>query len=331
LNAPRPRGFTLLEVLVAIAILGLGMTAILSAQTGLFASSSYAERISLASGMVRCRLSELELKLNKEGYPLTEVKDEGNCCNDEPPPPGYKCKWKVEKIELPLPPTSSELSNQMSSAMGPGGLGALGAIASVGQSNGSILGQGSGLGDVSKLLAGQAPGGIPGGSMPSGGPMPGLGGLPGSAAPADSNSFGSTPFGNSSFGNSSFGQTVPGTVPIGSALPNQGMGASGAPFGGGVSSLAPMVMSMVYPSLKPMLEASIRKLTVTVEWQGGGKGKSLDVVEFVSNPMQGGLDPNAASGLDSAFSAISGLLGGAAPGAGIGTTGAAPSLIGGAR
>ena len=83
MTARRPRGFTLLEVLVAIAILGLGMTAILSAQTGLFASSSYAERISLASGMVRCRLSELELKLNKEGYPLTDQKDEGNCCNDE--------------------------------------------------------------------------------------------------------------------------------------------------------------------------------------------------------------------------------------------------------
>src|SRR6478672_3961778 len=109
------RGFTLLEVLVAIAILGLGMTAILSAQTGLFASSSYAERISLASGMVRCRLSELELKLNKEGYPLTDQKDEGNCCNDEVSP-GYKCKWKIEKIEMPLPPTATELSNLMASS-----------------------------------------------------------------------------------------------------------------------------------------------------------------------------------------------------------------------
>ncbi|HEX4337879.1 MAG TPA: type II secretion system protein [Polyangiaceae bacterium] len=330
MRASRSSGFTLLEVLVAIAILGLGMTAILSAQTGLFASSSYAERVSLASGLVRCKLSELELKLNKEGYPLTDMKDEGNCCNDESPPAGYKCKWKIEKIEMPLPPTSTELSNQMSSAMGPGGLGALGAIASVGQSNGSILGQGSGLGDVSKLLAGQAPGGIPGGSMPPGGTFGG--GIPGgSPSPADSNSFGSTAFGSSSFGSSSFGQKVAGTVPIGSGQVDQGLG--GPPMGGGISSLVPMVMSMVYPTLKPMLEASIRKLTVSVEWQGGGKGKSLDIVEFVTNPMQGGLDPNAAGGLDSAFSAISGLLGGAAPGGvGAGTTGAAaPSLLGGSR
>jgi general secretion pathway protein I len=88
-----------------------------------------------------------------------------------------------------------------------------------------------------------------------------------------------------------------------------------------------MVMSLVYPTLKPMLEASIRKITVTVEWQNGGKGKSIEVVEFVTNPMQGGLDPNAAAGLESAFSSLAGLLGGAAPGAGTGT-GTAPSLGG---
>jgi len=85
-----------------------------------------------------------------------------------------------------------------------------------------------------------------------------------------------------------------------------------------------MVMSMVYPTLKPMLEASIRKITVTVEWHGGGKGKNLEVVQYVTNPMQGGIDPNAAAGLDGAFSALSGLLGGAAPGA---AAGAVPGAV----
>src|SRR5262249_6670152 len=51
----KTRGFTLLEVLVAIAILGLGLTAILSAQTGLFASSMYAEHVSSSIGLLRCR------------------------------------------------------------------------------------------------------------------------------------------------------------------------------------------------------------------------------------------------------------------------------------
>jgi hypothetical protein len=139
-----------------------------------------------------------------------------------------------------------------------------------------------------------------------------------------SGNFATTPFGtsNSDFGSSSFGSQVPGTVPIGSAtaMPG-GLGAPGMPS---VSSLAPMVMSMVYPTLKPMLEASIRKITVTVEWQGGGKGKNLEVVQYVTNPMQGGLDPNAAAGLDGAFSALSGLLGPSAAGA------AAPGAVPGA-
>jgi general secretion pathway protein I len=332
LSAQRPRGFTLLEVLVAIAILGLGMTAILSAQTGLFASSSYAEKISLASGMVRCRLSELELKLNKEGYPLTDQKDEGNCCNDEVPPPGYKCKWKIEKIELPLPPTATELSNQMSASGISSTLGALGSMSGFGSSGSSPLG-GAGLGDLSKVLS--TPGGVPGGALSG---LPGLGGgTPGSPAPTDSSSFGTTPFGQSSFGSSQFGSTVPGTVPLGSSMPDQTALATGSPFGGGVSALAPMAMSMVYPTLKPMLEASIRKVTVTVEWQGGGKGKSLDVVEYVTNPMQGGLDPNAANGLDTAMGALQQMLG--IPTSGTGTTGtgtapaatspSTPSIFGG--
>ena len=257
----RKAGFTLLEVLVAISILGLGLTAILSAQTGLFASSKYAEHVSVSTGLIRCRMSELELKLTKEGYPLSDVKDEGTCCGDEPYG-GYRCKWKIEKVELPLPPTSTNLSSALGS---PGGLGALGAIASVGQSNGAVLGQSPQLGDVSRLLAGS-----------------------GSPAPASSDGFGN------SFG----GPTTPG---------------GGMPGGmSSASSLAPLVMSLVYPSLKPMLEASIRKLTVTVEWKEGARTRNIDAVQFVTNPQQGGLDPNAAQGLDALMGGLG--LGGGTPG-----------------
>jgi general secretion pathway protein I len=288
-------GFTLLEVLVAIAILGVGMTAILSAQTGLFASSSYAERISLATGLVRCKMSELELKLSKDGYPLVDVKDEGPCCADDSIP-GYRCKWKVEKVELPQPPTSTDLSSKLSGGLS--GLGSLGAIASVGQTNGAALGQNPGLGGISQLLAGQAP---------AGGFGMGPTGAPGSPAGSPTGDFGSTPFGTSSFGQSVPGSTPPGAPIGGGAMPGGAMG--------GASSLAPLVMSLVYPTLKPMLEASIRKLTITVEWQQGSKTQNLEAVQFVTNPMQGGIDPNAAQGMDAAFSALGGLLGGQPGGA----------------
>ena len=43
-------GFTLLEVMIAVAILGLGLTVILTAQTGLFSSSKRAATMSQAVG-----------------------------------------------------------------------------------------------------------------------------------------------------------------------------------------------------------------------------------------------------------------------------------------
>ncbi|MGH9443120.1 MAG: type IV pilus modification PilV family protein, partial [Thermoanaerobaculia bacterium] len=221
-RALAPSGFTLLEVLVAIAILGLGMTSILSAQAGLFASSLYAERVSIATGVVRCKLSELEVKLAKEGYPLLDQKEEGPCCGDDATP-GYKCKWKIEKVELPPPPQNSDISGKMGSlgsSMGSsssGALGSIGAIAAIGQSNGAVVGSSPGLSDISKLFAGESPlgsgpGGVPGGLNP---------GTPPATSPSDS--FGSTPFGATPFGNS-----VPGTTPLGAVQPAGGGQMPGA-------------------------------------------------------------------------------------------------------
>src|ERR1041385_6190099 len=232
------RGFTLLEVLVAVAILGLGLTAILSAQTGLFASSSYAERVSFATGLARCKASEIEIKLQKDNYyPLVDTKDEGTCCGEDPYG-GFKCKWKIEKIELPLPPSNTDLNSKINSDIGSSpGFGPLGAMAAVGASSGAVLGENPGIGDLSKFLAGTPPG------MPGGG----LGALPGGLSP-------------------------------GLAM-------------GGTQVLAPLVMGFVYPTLKPMLEASIRKLTVSVTWKEGTRTRDLTVTEFVTNPQQGGLNP----------------------------------------
>lgn len=270
------RGFTLLEVLVAVAILGLGLTAILSAQTGLFASSSYAERVSFATGLARCKMSEVEIKLEKDNYyPLVDMKDEGPCCAEDPYG-GFKCKWKIEKIELPLPPSNTNLNSNINSSLGSGGpssFGPLSAIAAVGASSGSILGQNPGLGDISKLLAG-----------PTSGAPGGLGSLPGGMSPA-------------------------------LAM-------------GGTQVLAPLVMSLVYPTLKPMLEASIRKLTVNVAWKEGSHTRDVTVTEFVTNPQQGGLNPMLPMG---GLGMDPSLAGTALPGQvpGLGGPGQAPSPFSG--
>ena len=65
----------------------------------------------------------------------------------------------------------------------------------------------------------------------------------------------------------------------------------------GTDGLVSMVMGFVYPSLKPMLEASIRKIVVTVAWKEGVRERTLVVTQFVTDPRQGELEPDAAAGL----------------------------------
>jgi general secretion pathway protein I len=103
------RGFTLLEVMMAVAILGLGLSVLLGAQTGLFASANRAEHISVATGLARCRMSELELELLQRGFPLIDQESEGECCMDEIAE-GYDCSWKVLTVELP---EAAEMSEEM--------------------------------------------------------------------------------------------------------------------------------------------------------------------------------------------------------------------------
>jgi len=46
-----------------------------------------------------------------------------------------------------------------------------------------------------------------------------------------------------------------------------------------------MVMGIVYPSMKPMYEASIRKVTVKVKWKEGALDRELELVQYVTNPV----------------------------------------------
>lgn len=250
------RGFTLLEVLVAVAILGLGMTVLLSSQAGLFSSSQRAQNLSIATGLARCKLSEVEVELDKKGFSLVDQNEEGACCEDESES-RFQCTWKIEKVELPQPKDLSA-SGDGGVSEDPGGLGAFGGLAALQSGGSAVLGGDGGISGLSGLLS------------------------------------------------------------------------SGA-AAGGVQGMAPLVMGMVYPDLKPMLEASIRKVTLTVHWKEGSNERELSVTEYVTNPQLGGLDPNAAKGLGALGDQLGGFGtgGGAATGTGGGSATRTPTRGGG--
>lgn len=61
-------------------------------------------------------------------------------------------------------------------------------------------------------------------------------------------------------------------------------------FGGaGAQGLLTIVFSLVYPSLKPLLESAIRRITVAVRWKEGSTPRDFTITEYVTNPSRAGL------------------------------------------
>lgn len=248
----RQAGFTLLEVMVAVAILGLGLTIILSSQVGLFSSASRGEHLTIASNLLRCKMSEIELTSAQKGFQLTDETDDGPCCDDESE--GFTCSWKIERVELPpLPENSMDADG---GAPGPAGSASL-----------------SGPGDLNMATPGAAPG--------AGGPFGALMGI--------------TATQGASLGD----KATPGSV-------MQQLGSTGT------SGMEGMVMGFVYPSLKPMLEASIRRVTVKVMWKEGARARDMEVTQFLTRPQEGMLgtaDMLGLGALQGAMDAQQGITG----------------------
>src|SRR5580692_5258453 len=95
------RAFSLLEVMFAVALFGAVVTFILSAQAGLIAGNRTAANMSQAVELGRCRMSELEEKQLKLGFPEIEEKDTSSTCCDDQEVDGFTCDWQVERVKLP--------------------------------------------------------------------------------------------------------------------------------------------------------------------------------------------------------------------------------------
>jgi general secretion pathway protein I len=210
------RGFSLLEIMVAMAILGLALSVILSAQGGLSASNRSAANLGSAESLARCKMTEIEEKTTKLGYPeLDQIDQEVSCC-DGADREGFTCDTRVEKVVLPDPPQNS---------LGDGG-------ALIGAPSASTDAFGNAL------------------NNPAGGPGLNL------------------------------------NVDAGGGLAS--MGTSLQQQFGGVDGVFGMVMGIVYPQIKPLMEASIRRVTVQVKWKEGPNDRELTIVQYVTQPQRGG-------------------------------------------
>ncbi|MBN4049480.1 prepilin-type N-terminal cleavage/methylation domain-containing protein [bacterium AH-315-N03] len=93
-------GFTLLEVMVAVAILGISMVAIFGSQAGAIRAGARARHITTATLLARCKMGEIEELLATEGFPVIGEEGEDECCEGGEQE-GFTCDWSIERVELP--------------------------------------------------------------------------------------------------------------------------------------------------------------------------------------------------------------------------------------
>lgn len=212
-RAPQ-RGFTLLEVMIGLALLGLALTVLIKSAAGNIFNAQQAHMMGIVTDLARAKMYDIEDKLIKDGFSDMEQHEEDQAFTDEGWP-SIHYSYKVEQVELP--------SWDQLQALAAG--------------TGSGSGKGSGKGSDD----GEGGGGFQDSML--GGMMAQFGGLAG-------------------FGGG--GGTGKGSADINAAV--------GASFVQGQ-----------YSMFQQILKVTIRKVTLTVNWQVMGSDRDIKVVAFLTD------------------------------------------------
>lgn len=105
-------GFTLLEVMISIAVLSISLLALMNSSGNTLITSGRAERISIATMLARSKMSDIEIDLEKQkakGEFPDEKEEEGKF---DDPYEEYSWKMEIRKVDLPAPVTGEKGSLQ---------------------------------------------------------------------------------------------------------------------------------------------------------------------------------------------------------------------------
>jgi prepilin-type N-terminal cleavage/methylation domain-containing protein len=101
LNPARRRagGFSLLEVMVALAILALALVVLVGITSDNVRNTQHAKMVTVATFLARAKMAEIEDIVLKDGFTENDEEDEGDF--DDAGWPQIRWKTIIEKIELP--------------------------------------------------------------------------------------------------------------------------------------------------------------------------------------------------------------------------------------
>lgn len=113
------RGFSLLEVMIAVAILAVSLLALSNFQSSSLLASARAQRVSVATLLAQQKMSEVLLEIEK-GIPRGEFPEEKEEVGvfDEELYPDYRWKLTIQKVELAAPALPGGASEVMTQVLG---------------------------------------------------------------------------------------------------------------------------------------------------------------------------------------------------------------------
>ncbi|HLT36005.1 MAG TPA: prepilin-type N-terminal cleavage/methylation domain-containing protein [Enhygromyxa sp.] len=98
-SAPNSAGFTLLEVLIAVAILAVSLSSLMGSQLNSMAATRYARDITAAALLAEYQIVELEFLHRREGWVSSDTDYQGDFSDQGYPDMKWECT--VHFIELP--------------------------------------------------------------------------------------------------------------------------------------------------------------------------------------------------------------------------------------
>ena len=157
MSGRRERGFTLMEVMIGLALLGLALTVLIKSAAGSIFNAEQSHMLGVATDLARGKMYDIEEKLLKDGFTDTDQSQTDWKPFDEEGWPNIFYKYEVIQVEFPsfdqLQQMAQGKAQRMGSAAGSGsGFGS--AALSMGSGFGSSFGSDSVGGFQNSMLGG---------------------------------------------------------------------------------------------------------------------------------------------------------------------------------
>jgi general secretion pathway protein I len=150
--AIRQRGFTLMEVMVALAILGFGLVVLIKSTANNIHAAEQAHMMGIATDLARGKMYDVEEMLLKDGFTDTDQSQTDPKPFDEEGWPNIYYSYKVDQVELPDFDQLQAMAQGKANAMA--GSGSAAAALAAGSGLGSGLGSDEVSGFQNSMLGG---------------------------------------------------------------------------------------------------------------------------------------------------------------------------------